>query len=152
DGLPAAARAAVAREETRLGPADRGKAGAALLAAGNVERGVRLLRKDPPANWPAEQRAAWQLALARGEARLGRHAAAEKAAAAVPRDGSVSDFEARLFLADARIDRARGKKPKLDPGDPAADAARKSYQALTAPQAPQSVRLAAFARLVRLEC
>src|SRR5262249_9208242 len=47
DGLPAAARAAVAREETRLGPADRGKAGAALLAAGNVERGVRLLRKDP---------------------------------------------------------------------------------------------------------
>jgi soluble lytic murein transglycosylase len=153
--LPVAARAAVAREETRLDPADRGKAGAAMVASGSVERverGVRLLKKDPPAKWPAEQRAAWQLALARGESRLGHQPAAEKAAAAVPRDGSAADFEARLFLADARIDRARGKKSKLDPNDPAADSARKTYQALTAPEAPQSVRLAAFARLVRLEC
>ena len=152
DSLPVPVRAAVSKEEGRLSPADRGRSGAALIAAGSVERGVRLLRKVSPAQWPAEQRAAWQLALARGESKLGRQPAAEKAAAAVPHDGSAADYEARLFLADLRLEHARGKKPKLSPADPAAVAAKAAYTSLADPAAPQSVRLAAFERLVRLEC
>jgi len=152
ESLPTGVRAAVLKEEARLSPPDRGRVGAALIAAGSVERGVRLLRKISPAQWPPEQRAAWQLALARGESRLGRAPAAEKAAAAVTHDGSAADFEARLLLADLKLDHARGKKPKLAPTDPAVIAARSSYTSLAAPAAPESVRLAAFERLVRLEC
>ena len=152
ESLSPPARAAVRREETRLQPAERGKLGAALVAAANPERGVTLLKKDSPSLWPARERAAWQLALARGEARLGRQAAAEKAAAAVTRDGTVADFEARLLVADWKLDRARARKPTLAPGDPAVTVARQAFLALVAPSAPESVRLGALARLVRLEC
>lgn len=151
DPLPPPARAAVRQEEARLTPAERGRLGAALVAAGSAERGLNLLKKDPPAAWPKPQRAAWQLALARGEARLNRRPAAEKAAAAVPRDGSAADFEARLLLADWKLERARSRKPKLAAGDPALLSARQAYLALAVPAAPETVRLGALARLVRLE-
>ena len=68
---------------------------------------MRLLKSGRPALWPPAERAANQLALARGEARLGHAPAAERAAAAVPRDGSAADFEARLFGVDLQLDRAQ---------------------------------------------
>jgi peptidoglycan lytic transglycosylase len=152
ESLPVAARAAVREEEARLTPAERGKVGAALVAAGSAERGVALLKKGSLPAWPAPDRAAWQLALARGEARLGKRAAAEKAAAAVPHDGTAADYEARLLLADWKLERARERKGKLAAEDPAVTAARQAFLELASPAAPESVRLGALVRLVRLDC
>ena len=152
ESLPPPARRAVELEESRLNSAERGRLGAMLVAAGNAERGVKLLKKDAPGLWPSAERAANQLALARGQARLGRAPAAERAALAVPRNGTAADFEARLFLVDLRLDRARARVAKLTPGNPAALSARQSLLSLAAPAAPESIRTAALARLVRLEC
>jgi soluble lytic murein transglycosylase-like protein len=152
DSVPPPIRAAVKREEARLEPVDRGQLGATLIAAGSVERGVKLLRKDPQGLWPKTQRAAYQLALARGELRLGHAPAAEKAAAAVARDESAADFEARLFLVDLKLDRARGRKPKLDSKDAAAVFSRQALLALLVASAPEAVRIGAHARLIRLDC
>ena len=143
---------AVKQEESRLGPAERGRLGAILVAAGSFERGVKLLKKDRAGLWPARERAANALALARAEHRLGHAPAALKAAAAVPRDGTAADFEARLFLVDLRLDRARARTAKLDPNDPAAVSARQALFSLAAPPAPTSVRVGALARLIRLDC
>jgi soluble lytic murein transglycosylase-like protein len=152
EAAPAFARGALRQELARLTPAERGRLGASLVAAGSVERGVRLLRTDSPVSWPAPERAANLLALARGEARLGHAAASERAAAAAPRDGSDADFEARLFGIDLSIDRARRKTPKLSPADPAALAARAALLPLTEAPAPLSVRIGALTRLTRLDC
>jgi len=146
------ARRSVELEETRLNSAERGRLGAMLVTAGNPERGVKLLKKDVPGLWPPGERAANQLALARGQARLGHGPAAERAALAVPRDGTPADFEARLFLVDLRLERARARVERLSPTDPAALSARRALLSLAAPAAPESVRVAALARLVRLEC
>jgi soluble lytic murein transglycosylase-like protein len=152
EAAPAFARGAIKQELARLTPAERGRLGAALVAAGSAERGVRLLKTDQPASWPGPERASNLLGLARGEARLGHAAAAERAAAAVPRDGTGADFEARLFRIDAALDRARKKTPKLSATDPAAISAREGLLSLAAPAAPLSVRIGALTRLVRLDC
>jgi soluble lytic murein transglycosylase-like protein len=152
EAAPAFARAALRRELARLTPAERGRLGAFLVSAGSVERGVRLLKTDPPAAWPATERAANILGLARGEARLGHTAAAERAAAAAPRDGTDADFEARLLGIDLPLDGARKKTPKLSPADRAAVSARAALLPLAAAPAPLPVRVGALTRLVRLDC
>jgi soluble lytic murein transglycosylase-like protein len=152
EAAPALARVPMRQELTRLTPPERGRLGAFLVSAGSVERGVRLLKADPPAAWPAAERAVNLLGLARGEARLGHDAAAERAAAAVPRDGSEADFEARLFRIDLSLDAARKKTPKVSPADRAAVSARAALLPLAAPPAPLSVRVGALTRLLRLDC
>jgi len=152
EAAPAFARGPLRQELARLTPAERGRLGASLIAAGSVERGVRLLKTDRPAVWPAAERAANLLALARGEARLGHAAAAERAAAAAPRDGTGADFEARLFGIDLSLDRARKKTPKLSPTDRAATSARAALVPLAAVPAPLSIRIGALTRLIRLDC
>jgi peptidoglycan lytic transglycosylase len=150
--LPPPARRAVVLEEGRLNPAERGRLGTLLISAGSTERGVKLLKKDAEELWPAAERAANQLALARGQARLGHGPAAERAALAVPRDRTPADFEARLFLVDLQLERARSRVEKLSPSSPAARSAKEALLSLAGPAAPESIRAAALARLVRLEC
>lgn len=149
---PAWERAPLKQELARLTAADRGRLGVILVSAGSVERGVRLLRMDRPAAWPAAERAVNLLGLARGEARLGHDAAAGRAAAAVPRDGSDADFDARLFRIDQSLDAARKKTPKLSPADHSAVSARAALTPLAAAPAPLSVRIGALTRLSRLDC
>ncbi len=149
---PAFARRPLQQEETQLKPAERGRLGVVLISSGNVERGVRLLRSGRPALWPAAERSANQLALARGEARLGRSDAAQRAAAAVPRDGSDADFKARLFSVDLQLDRVRKAASKGSPEHPIVVAARRSLELLAALPAPPVVRTGALVRLIRLDC
>jgi soluble lytic murein transglycosylase-like protein len=149
---PAWERAPLKQELARLTAADRGRLGVILVSAGSVERGVRLLKMDRPAAWPAAERAVNLLGLARGEARLGHDAAAERAAAAVPRDGSDADFDARLFRIDQSLDAARKRTPKLSPADRAAVSARAALMPLAAAPAPLFVRIGALTRLSRLDC
>ena len=149
---PVLERGPLKQELARLSAADRGRLGVILVSAGSVERGVRLLKMDRPAAWPAAERAANLLGLARGEARLGHDAAADRAAASVPRDGSDADFDARLFRIDRSLDAARKKTPKLSPADRAAVSARAALMPLAAAPAPLSVRVGALTRLVRLDC
>jgi soluble lytic murein transglycosylase-like protein len=151
EAAPAFARGALRQELARLIPAERGRLGALLVSAGSVERGLRLLKADPQSAWPAPERAANALALARAESRLGHAAAADRAVARVPRDGSAADFDARLLGIDLSLDRARKKTPRLSPANPAAVSARSALLALTAAPAPLSARIAALTRLVRLD-
>ena len=150
--VPALERGPLKQELARLTPSERGRLGVFLVSAGSVERGVRLLRIDRPAAWPAAERAGILLGLARGEARLGHDAAAERAAAAVPQDGTDAGFEARLFRIDRSLDAARKKTPKLSPADRTAVSARAALMPLAAAPAPLSVRIGALTRLVRLDC
>ncbi len=149
---PGFARRALRQEEALLKPADRGRLGALLVSTGSVEQGVRLLRTGRPALWAPSERSVNELALARGEARLGHAPAALRAAAAVARDGSAADFEARLFRVDLQLDRARKRVSKLTAADPAAVAARSALLPLAAPPAPPPVRVGALVRLIRLDC
>lgn len=152
EAAPVFARLVLRQEESRLTPAERGRLAASLIARGSVERGVRLLKKDHPVSWPQGERAANLLALARGQVRLGHVPAAERALAAVPRDGTDADFDARLFRVDLALDRARKRTPKLPPTDPAAASARAVLLPLAMAPAPLSVRIGALTRLTRLDC
>src|SRR5260221_10356568 len=149
---PALERTPLKQELARLSAADRGRLGVVLVSAGSVERGVRLLKMDRPAAWPAAERAFNLLGLARGEARLGHDAAAERAEAAVPRDGSDADFDARLLRIDRSLDAARKKTPKRSPADRSAVSARAALTPLAAAPAPPSVRIGPPPRPLRLDC
>ncbi len=151
DSAPAFARPALRQEEARLTVAEKARLGVTLIAAGSVERGVRLIRAGRLPLWPAEERAAIQLALARGESRLGHAAAARRAVAAVPRDGTASDFEARLFAVDLELNRPAKKGAKSSAAGPLEASARRSLSDLAAPPAPPPVRIGALARLIQLD-
>jgi soluble lytic murein transglycosylase-like protein len=152
DSVPAFARQVLQQEESRLTVVEKARLGVALIAAGSVERGVRLIQTGRPSLWPADRRAAIQLALARGESRLGQGAAARRAAAAVPRDGTTSDFEARLFVVDLDLNRAPKQGTKSSVESPVVASARRSLSELARPPAPAPVRIGALARLIQLDC
>jgi len=146
---PSPVRAAIRLEERRLSPADRARRGRALFAAGDAKRGLRLLSEHPSA-WPAAERAANQLALARALAAAGRAGAAEAAAARVPK-GSPEWFEATLFRTDLVLARLRAKSR----GTPVAKSpsiipVRQALESVAVASAPASARESARERLVRL--
>ena len=142
-GLPPVSRAALRKEEIRLAPAEQRLLARTLLAFGQFRRAARLLERDSPSLWPAEERSANLLALAKAKIGIGDTRAAEKAAALVPRDGTAEDFEARLLTADLFFARA---------DDVARNAARGRYESLVASGAPASVRAAARTRLIEIAC
>ena len=147
---PPFVRRAAAEAEKALSPADRGRRGRALVAAGDPKRGVVLLARDQADAWPEGERGANLLALARGQLALKKTAAAETTAARVPDDGTLPAYEARLFRCDlvyARLSAKPGGPPP--PGDPKLDPLLRTLEALTAPDVPASVRKSARERLLR---
>lgn len=154
DGLkstPAAARKAAQEAEARLTSQERGQRGRALVAAGDARRGVALLSRDRPNEWPAGDRGANLLALARGQLALKKDREAEASAARVPDDGRPAAFEARLFRADRVLARLRAKGPDpIGPADPRIEPVVRALQELTAEKAPDAIRVAAHERLLRL--
>jgi len=146
---PDFARRAAAAAEKSLAPAERGRRGRALVAAGDARRGVPLLTEDRPAAWPPDERARNLLALARGLLALKKEKAAESAAALVPDDGTPAVFEARLLRCDLVAGRLRSKKGAGSTGDAAMESVRRALEGLTAPDVPDSVRRAARERLLR---
>jgi len=146
---PAAARAILRREEKRLSAADRARRGRALVAAGDARRGHALLVERPSA-WPASDRAANGLALARALSAMDRAGAAEGAAARVPA-GTPQWFDATLLRADLQLARLRAKgngaalakSPRIAP-------VRRLLASVAVASAPASARAAARERLVRL--
>jgi soluble lytic murein transglycosylase len=146
--LEAPVRAALRAEEGRLPAGDRARRGRSLVAAGDPKRGVALLSRDPLSSWPAAERGANLLALARGQARLGKRAAALATVAKIPQDESAPSFEARLLGAELAL----GRLPS--PGAAERDARLalldERFGALAAPQAPPSVRSTAIERRIRL--
>jgi soluble lytic murein transglycosylase-like protein len=150
---PPAARRAVAEELARATPDQRARFGRARLAAGDVRRGLAVLRLDPPQRWSEAERAENQLAIARGFERSKNSREAERAAAAVPADGTEAAFQARLLRCDLIL--ARLKKHNKDivgqsPQDPGVVAVRNGLAALTAAEIPLTVRTAARERLIRM--
>ncbi|MCA1581013.1 MAG: lytic transglycosylase domain-containing protein [Acidobacteria bacterium] len=150
-GAPPFARALVREQIGMLSPAERGRLGRSLAQGPASARAIRLLRQDPPFAWPAEERAANLLALSRALARGGDAKGAEAAAALVPEDGTLADFDARLLRADIALAAARRRRngPFTD-GDPLLPTARRPFLTLTASPAPVSVRIGARERLIRL--
>lgn len=145
----ASVRAALRLEERKLGGADRARRGRALVAAGDSRRGLPLL--STPAAWPAGDRAANQLALARALVVTGRTRPAEAAAARVP-PGTPEWFAATLLRADltlARLrERAKGSPISKSPG---IGAVRGMLESVAGPSAPAAVRGSAVERLLRLK-
>lgn len=114
-------------------------------------RGIRLLRQDPPAAWPADERTANLLALARALERTGDTRGADAIASRIPEDGTPADFEARLFRADRALATLRKRRTApLTANDPLYLVARRPYLPLAAPPAPPATRIAARDRIVRL--
>jgi soluble lytic murein transglycosylase len=147
---PAAARAVLRLEERRLSPAERARRGRALVAAGDPKRGLRLL-SEWPAAWPAEDRAANQLALARALNATGRAGAAQAAAERVPR-GTPERFHADLFRAQlllARIREKSGDRPVAK--SPAVRPVRDLLEGVAVGSAPSAARGTALERLVALD-
>jgi soluble lytic murein transglycosylase-like protein len=146
---PAAVRAILRREEKRLSAADRARRGRALVAAGDPRRGHALLAERPSA-WPASDRAANGLALARALSATNRAGAAEAAAARVPA-GTPQWFDATLLRADLQLARLRAKgngaalakSPRIAP-------VRRLLASVAVPSAPAPARAAARERLIRL--
>jgi soluble lytic murein transglycosylase-like protein len=150
---PPAARRALAEELARATPDQRARFGRARLAAGDFRRGLAVLRLDPPQRWSAAERAENQLAIARGFERSKNSREAERAAAAVPADGTEAAFQARLLRCDLVL--ARLKKNNKDivsrsPQDPGVAAVGNGLAALTAPEIPLPVRTAAREQLIRM--
>lgn len=147
---PAFARRSAAEAERTLTPAERGRRGRALVAAGDAKRGVPLLSRDKPEAWPEGERASNLLALARGQQALRNVRAAEATAARVPDDGTLAAYDAKLFRCDAVVARLRGKsRTSLDPDDPRLDAVKTALAGLTGPEVPAPVRRGARERLMR---
>ncbi len=150
---PAVARRAVADELARLTSAERARFGRALVEAGDVRGGLRVLRSDPPDRWPAQDRAANLLSIARALQRSGDAAGAERAARSVPTDGTPASFEARLLRCDLALARIRRHNKDIVwpvPDDPALLAARQALLGLTSPETPAPVRIQARERLIRM--
>jgi soluble lytic murein transglycosylase len=149
---PAFARQAAAQAEKTLTPAERGRRGAALVAAGDPRRGVRLLSQDRPAAWPEGERSRNLLALAQGQLALKKPKDAEATAARIADDGTLASAQARLMRCDIVLTRLRGKdKTALAHDDPRLVPVRESLEALTAPLVPIVVRRGAAERLVKLD-
>ncbi|HEY6101436.1 MAG TPA: lytic transglycosylase domain-containing protein [Anaeromyxobacter sp.] len=143
----------IAKEElASLSAADRGKLGRRLAASpATSPRGIRMLRQDPLSSWPANERAANQLALARALARTGDARGADAAAARVPADGSPDDYEARLFRADRALALLhRRRSTPIGASDPLYPVSRRPFLAVAAPPAPPAVRAGARERLIRI--
>ena len=148
---PAFARRQMRLEELRLTAAGRARRGRALIAAGDMRRGVAILLRTPPGSWPSADRGANLLALARGQAALGQSVAAERTAASVPDGETPEFFEARLLRTDLVLARLRGMAPgPLSSEDPRVRPARRALLSLAASPAPLAVRNAARERLLRL--
>jgi soluble lytic murein transglycosylase-like protein len=151
------ARGLAHEELARLSAADRGRLGRRLVStgqpaqAGQTSRGIRLLRQDPPSAWPADERAANLLALARGLESSHDARGAAAVLARVPEDGSPADYEARLLRADASLTLIRRRRTvPLTASDPLYLVARRAFLPLCVPPAPASVRAAARERVIRL--
>lgn len=148
---PAPVRSALRLMASRLSAADRARRGRALIAAGDPKRGVALLERTPASRWPAEERSLNLLALARGQGRLGRTAAALRTLEFVTLDSSVTSFEAGLLRADLILaSRSFPRSGPLRPSDPRVTRVRRLLLALTVPAAPPPVRTGARERLIRL--
>ena len=148
---PDFARRAAAEAERGLTPAERGRRGAALVAAGDPRRGVRLLLADKPSAWPEGERSRNLFALARGQLALKKPRDAEMTASRVPDDGTLASAEARLLRCDILLDRARKKgSPPPSPADPRVAPTVAALQALAGPSMPASVRKSAAEKLVRV--
>ena len=147
---PDFARRAAAQAERRLTPAERGRRGKSLVAAGDARRGVALLTKDKPEAWPEGERSANLLALARGQLASRNLRAAEATAARIPADGTLAASEAKLFRCDLVLTRLKSGKRPLDPADPRLDPVRTALVALTEPGVPAPVRRSARERLLRM--
>jgi peptidoglycan lytic transglycosylase len=151
---PPAAKRAIAEELARATPDQRGRFGRARLAAGDVRRGLALLRLDPPQRWSPAERAENLLAIARGLERSKDARGAERAAAAVPADGTAAAFEARLLRCDLVLSRLRRNNKDIviqSPRDPGVVAVRNGLAALTTPETPLPVRSGALERLIRMD-
>ncbi len=149
---PAFVRHAAAEAERALTPAERGRRGSALVAAGDPRRGVRLLAQDRPAAWPEGERSRNLLALAQGQLALKKPKDAEATAARIADDGTLASAQARLLRCDIVLKRLRGKdRAALVPGDPLLMPVRQALEALTAPTVPLVVRRGAQERLVKLD-
>ena len=147
---PEFARRAASEAGKHLSPAERGRRGRALVAAGDARRGVALLSRDRAADWPDGERGANLLALARGELALKRTKSAEAAAARVPDDGTLAAYEARLFRCDLVVARlVAGRKGAPAGDDERLAPTRRALEALTGPDVPASVRRGARERLLR---
>jgi soluble lytic murein transglycosylase len=147
---PVWARKAASGVDATLTPAERGRLGSALVAAGDARRGVALLGRDRPESWPEGERAGNLLALARGQLALKKKSAAETTAARVPDDGSLASYQARLFRCDLVAARLREGKNLPSGDDPRLEPVRRGLEALVTPAAPASVRREARERLLRM--
>jgi soluble lytic murein transglycosylase-like protein len=146
---PAPVRAVLKREEKRLPGADRARRGRALIAAGDARSGYRLLGAEP-ASWPAAERPANQLALARALSALGRAGAAESAAARV-QAGTPEWFSAGIFRADLLLTRLRKTTdPREFARSSRATPVRELLESVAVAAAPASARATALEKLVRL--
>ena len=151
-GTPAFVRQAAAEAERSLTPAERGRRGSALVAAGQSRAGVRLLSLDRPAAWPEGERSRNLLALAQGQLAMKKPKDAEATAARIADDGTLAAAQARLLRCDIVVTRLRGKdKAPLAHDDPRLAAVRQALDALTAPTVPVAVRRGAEERLVKLD-
>jgi soluble lytic murein transglycosylase len=148
--LPAFVRAAAADAERGLTPADRGRRGSALVAAGDPKRGYRLLRMNPPSAWPDGERSRNLLALARAEVALKKTKDAEATAARVPDDGTGAAAEARLLRCDLVLARARKAAGHAPPPPADLEPVVQGLEALTGPAVAESVRRGAEERLLRI--
>ena len=149
---PAFVRQAAAEAERSLTPAERGRRGSALVAAGQARAGVRLLSQDRPAAWPEGERSRNLLALAQGQLALKKPKDAEATAARIADDGTLAAAQARLLRCDIVVTRLRGKdKAALAHDDPRLSPMRQALEALTAPTVPIAVRRGAQERLVKLD-
>ena len=141
--LAPASRNALRKEEIRLEPSEQRRLARSLLAFGQFRRAARLLERDSPTLWPAEERSADLLALAKARIGMGQTREAEKTAALVAPDETPADFEARLLRGDLLLSRG---------DDLSRMAAKGVYAGLAGSGAPASLRATARARLIDLAC
>ena len=148
-GTPPAVRTAMRQEESRLSPAQRAMRGRALVRSGAARRGVALLL-GTAASWPGGDRGSNLLALAQGQAALGKPADAERTAARIaPQAPEFAD--ALLLRADLALARIRGRDGSpVAREDPRVAAVRRDLLSLTGADAARPARRAARERLVRI--
>ncbi|HEY6930985.1 MAG TPA: lytic transglycosylase domain-containing protein [Thermoanaerobaculia bacterium] len=150
---PEFARRALTDELARLTPPEKARFARLRIAADDVARGVRLLQHENPRLWPAEERAANLLALARGQRRLGYARAADATLAKVPDDGTEAALEARVARADAALEKLRKRFPDgVPPEFSPLLAQRQALSRLADPSVPVTVRTKALERLIRIAC
>jgi len=149
---PSFVRQAAAEAERSLTPAERGRRGSALVAAGQARAGVRLLSKDRAADWPEGERSHNLLALAQGQLALKKPKDAEATAARIADDGTLAAAQARLLRCDLVLARLRGKdRAAFAHDDPRLAPVREALETLTAPSVPAAVRRSAQERLLKLD-